>query len=345
MNNPADWAKAVDALSAANKVLSDMLANAKLSERLESIEDLLANQFGKNVPGWSDTDLHFDDVIEHTAYLTNPNRFEKEYNASPYVFTSVGCRSDFFHLPLYNWWCEKLKLAPVFLRKQWEWVYITHALYERGMLKPGSRGIGFGVGTEPLVDLYASFGCEILATDLGAEEAEGKGWIETAQHAADKQALAYGLANTEDFNRLVSFRPVNMNAIPDDIRGYDFCYSSCSIEHVGDLSLSKQFVENVLDVLKPGGISIHTTEFVINSDDETVEEGNTVLWRKRDFREVAEKLRAKGHYVEPLDFYTGRHLVDKYVDLPPFGRGEPHLRLLIGKFKCTSFGLIVRKGP
>ena len=46
---------------------------------------------------------------------------------------------------------------------------IAQALYERGKLKPGSRGLGFAVGKEPLSDLFASFGCDVVATDLEGE--------------------------------------------------------------------------------------------------------------------------------------------------------------------------------
>ena len=36
-------------------------------------------------------------------------------------------------------------------RKMWEWLFIAEALRERGMLAAGRRGVGFGVGQEPLV--------------------------------------------------------------------------------------------------------------------------------------------------------------------------------------------------
>ena len=38
-----------------------------------------------------------------------------------------------------------------------------------------SRGLGFGVGREPLVALFASLGCEVMATDLEPERAERPG--------------------------------------------------------------------------------------------------------------------------------------------------------------------------
>ena len=50
-------------------------------------------------------------------------------------------------------------------RKMWEWLFIAEALRERGLLGPGRRGLGFGVGQEPLVALFAAQGCDVVATD------------------------------------------------------------------------------------------------------------------------------------------------------------------------------------
>ncbi len=43
-------------------------------------------------------------------------------------------------------------------RKMWEWLFIAEALAERGMLAEGRRGLGFGVGQEPLVAAFAATG-------------------------------------------------------------------------------------------------------------------------------------------------------------------------------------------
>jgi SAM-dependent methyltransferase len=232
---------------------------------------------------------------------------------------------------------------PRFHRKQWEFVYIAHSLFERGYLAPGKSGIGFGVGKEPLVDLFVSFGCKVTATDLSPEEAAGTGWIESNQHSSNKDALYKGISSTHDFENLVDFRDVNMNNIPSDLPKYDFCYSSCSIEHVGSLSKSLDFLMNSVELLKPGGISIHTTELNLTSNDETIDHGETVIWRRKDFARLSEKLLLAGHSIEPFDFFAGSGKINEYIDLAPY-KSSPHLRLKLGKFASTSFGVIVRKG-
>ena len=62
---------------------------------------------------------------------------------------------------------------PRWHRKLWEYVMICQALWERGMLRAGRRGCGFGVGQEPLPALFASLGCEVLAADAPAEPRAG----------------------------------------------------------------------------------------------------------------------------------------------------------------------------
>src|SRR5262245_54345588 len=86
-------------------------------DRLSTIEHAVA--LDKSRIGASEV----DDSIEHTTYLADRKRFPREYAASPHVFCSTACRSDYFHLPLYNYWCERIRQSPVFHRKQWEFVY------------------------------------------------------------------------------------------------------------------------------------------------------------------------------------------------------------------------------
>jgi hypothetical protein len=69
-------------------------------------------------------------------------------------------------------------------RKFWEFAYISQCLEERGMLQPGRRGLGFGVGREPLASVFAKRGCAIVATDLAANAATRLGWAQSNQHAS-----------------------------------------------------------------------------------------------------------------------------------------------------------------
>jgi hypothetical protein len=262
----------------------------------------------------------------------------------PYVFGSTLCRAEHFLLPLFRFWCAELHLHPAMHRKLWEMVFICQTLQDAGLLEPGRRGLGFGVGHEPLSTYWAKRGLEVVATDQDAARAEATGWAETNQLASGAEHLFYeGITDRETFARRVRFRTVDMNRIPEDLQGFDFCWSACALEHVGSIDLGLRFIERSLDTLQPGGIALHTTEFNLSSDEETLEEGGTVLFRKQDIRLLGRLLKMRGHRLLPLSLYGGATEVDAYVDLPPYQQ-DPHLRLQIEKYASTSIGLAIVKG-
>lgn len=211
------------------------------------------------------------------------------------------------------------------------------------MLQPGKRGLGFAVGREPLTSLFAARGCVIVATDLDATRAMQTGWVETNQHASAISHLnGRGICEPDRFSSKVTFQPADMRAIPSALREFDFLWSSCAMEHLGGLQPGLDFVRQAMSCLAPGGIAVHTTEFNCDSDTETVETGHSVVYRKRDLEALATTLAEDGHLLEPFDFDTGDSDADLLVDDPPYN-GKIHLKLRIGRFASTSFGLIVRK--
>ena len=112
------------------------------------------------------------------------------------------------------------------------------------------------------------------------------------------------------------------------------------------------------DCLKPGGIAIHTTEYNLTSETDTVTSGWCVLFTRPQIEELCERLRGVGHDVAPVSFATGSEPLDQYIDLPPFPHPiprvdlpnaltlpkAPHLRLALLGHVATSIGLIIRNG-
>ncbi len=237
----------------------------------------------------------------------------------------------------------RLRERPMHLhRKVWEYCYITQALHERDLLRPGMRGLGFAVGREPLTALFASLGCEIVATDLAVEEAAKGGWVETSQHAESLEALnGRGICPSDLFRQRVSFRVVDMRHIPDDLGIFDFTWSACSLEHLGSGARGEQFIFDSLSVVKPGGFAVHTTEYNVSSNRKTITDGGTVLYRRRDLEQIAMRLHAAGHLIE-VDFALGHMPADSIIDRVPY-RHENHLKLELGGYIVTSFGLIIQR--
>ena len=252
-------------------------------------------------------------------------------------------------------WCGQLQIPVVYHRKIWELCYALQAMHENGHMIPGAKGLGFGCGTEPIPSYLTARGVAVTVTDQLPEDAEAQGWAQSNQHTATlDQVHNPALVSREQFDRLASLRYVDMNAIPDDLRGYDFCWSICALEHLGSIEKGLAFIKNSLKTLRPGGLAIHTTEFNINSQGPTIDNWPTVLFQRQHFERLAQELGSHGHYVAPLDFDVGQKPLDRFIDMPPWTDqlplemsaciGDPlHLKLSVDGFICTCFGVVIRK--
>lgn len=256
---------------------------------------------------------------------------------------SQACTQAQMEEPHYAYWCNEIRELPRMHRKQWEFCFILQALKQHNMLEEGRRALGFGVGMEPLAAVFATRGVSVLATDLEPEEALDAGWVNTAQHARSKASLNdRHICDPETFDQLVDFRNMDMNAIDRDLDGqFDFVWSACAFEHLGSIMHGLEFVINSVKCLKPGGIAVHTTEFNCSSDDDTLDNASTVLFRKRDFLLLERRLKLMGAEME-FNFNLGQQPLDLHIDTPPYSEDD-HLKLQIQRWAVTSFGLIVRK--
>lgn len=268
------------------------------------------------------------------------------------MLQSQLCRLDSLTSPALRRWGDRLRpmwdpdgtdpKEMIVHRKMWEWLFICAALDERDMLRPGRRGIGFGVGKEPLVSLFAARGCQVLATDLPPQDAEAAGWTGSgAEYAGGLAGLnEAGLCEPATFAERVMFREVDMNALPPDLGQFDFSWSSCAFEHLGSIDAGMNFVVAQMEVVRPGGVAVHTTEYNLSSDADTVETGGTVLFRRSDLEQLAGRLRGRGYRIS-LDLSEGDTPADHHVDVPPFS--DIHLRTVLDRFVTTSVALVVEK--
>jgi SAM-dependent methyltransferase len=250
-----------------------------------------------------------------------------------------------------EYWCERLRIAPLYHRKIWELCYVLQVLSEHGMLVPGKRGIGFGCGEEPLPSLLASLAIRVTVTDLPPDDAKARGWIDTSQHSSNLQkSFKDQLCTRSDFDRNVELRYVDMTKIPRDLdEQYDFCWSICALEHLGSIRAGQDFVANSIRTLKPGGIAVHTTEFNFVHEDTTIDDWPTVLFRRRDLMMIRDRISAAGCEIPPIDLDVGANVLDRFIDIPPYphqpeylGVGlEPraHLKASIDGFPATCVGL------
>jgi len=253
------------------------------------------------------------------------------------------CKAMDFKADWFRRWCTELNEEPNYHRKQWEFVYIMQALWERGCIAENKDGLVFAAGTEPLPAMFAKYGCNILATDIFPEQGIEKGWDNGNQLCFGVESLnTRGICNDAAFAERVKYRAVDMNDIPRDLVNFDFNWSSCSFEHLGTIEKGISFLENQMKTLKPGGWAVHTTEYNISSNDETQDNNDSVFYRKKDIEQIVSLLRAEGHVVEEPDYSLGGLPQDFQVDVYPY-KQDVHLKLQVDKFVVTSIGLIIQK--
>jgi hypothetical protein len=214
---------------------------------------------------------------------------------------------------------------------------------------PRSRGIGFGVGTEPLPSYFISRGCTIVATDQPPNNDNTKNWTGSDQYTSSKAVLnSRGICNETEFNEQLTLDYLDMNYIPKNYRDgqkFDFVWSSCALEHLGTLQNGLWFILRSLTLLRPGGIAVHTTEYNLSSNDKTNFANLNCIYRKQDLDVLGETVESFGYKMDMVDTTRGTHEYDLYVD----GLGwrpyiqEPHLNLRLDGFDVTSVLLTIRK--
>lgn len=268
------------------------------------------------------------------------------------LLPSMLCLSQDWASTWLPYWADRIGMQPAYHRKLWEFAYIAQVLSEAGVMCAGIQGLGFGCGKEPLASLFAHAGCEVLATDLEAVDSRAKGWSEGEQHADSLESIWMpALCSREEARARLRFRPVDMNAVPADLHGkFDFCWSSCALEHLGSIEQGLEFMRASAQCLRPGGIGVHTTELKLDTG-QTLETGVTVLFQLRHFEELARRLAQDGVEMRPVSVRQGDPFMDGYVDVPPYPDPAKvgstlsvlHLRLLIGAHQSTSIGIAMRR--
>lgn len=264
---------------------------------------------------------------------------------------SKACTQNDMESPWVSYWCDRLKRPIDYHRKTWENAYIMQMIYEHFQGDISRKtGIGFGCGEEPLPSVFISDGAEITVTDAPVEISGA--WTSTGQHAASIDAAFHPrLVDEALFRKSAKHAFVDMNNIPNDLAAkFDFTWSVCAYEHLGSIERGIHFIDRTCDLLAPGGISVHTTEF--NYDDgPTIDKGMTVLFQKAHFIEMGRRAAARGFTVAPLEFSVGEGVFDGYIDNPPFpwdAKGAPsiaHLKVGIGGFRSTCFGIAISRKP
>lgn len=237
----------------------------------------------------------------------------------------------------YRKWLDRMGLGLNMDRKSWEYCFIMQAITTYARAGEGARGLGFGCGKEFIPSILAADGAEIVATDYVGEQVSNSGW-----EARSIEDLFFGqYIDRPTFDRKVSFRHQDMNLIDEDLRDFDFLWSTGSLEHIGSHANGLRFVERAMDCLKPGGVAVHTTEFTITSETVSQDLPDLSFYCRKDIEGLAMRLIDAGHAIV-LNFDRGTTVADTHVDLPPYHHGRT-LAAHHDAHIITSIGLIIQK--
>jgi hypothetical protein len=250
--------------------------------------------------------------------------------------TSQLVSASQFYEPRFRELVSRLSLEAVLDRKIWEYCFIVNAIETYAVTGPGTRGLAFGCGMEFITSVLAAGGSEILATDY-VEQSHN--W--QARGLEDLYSSAH--IDRSSFDARVTFQHLDMNQIDPSLTGFDFLWSTGSLEHIGGYDKGLAFVENAMNCLKPGGIAVHTTEFTLTSEVMGHDTPSLSFYCRRDIEQLAARLINAGH-MTILNFERGNTVADMHVDTPPYNYG----RTLCAHFSghvISSIGLIVQKGP
>jgi len=308
----------------------------KLEERLDSLDG----------SGRASADaLARVDLTEHNTGRTPP-RFDRVVSQA--VSSAQFSDPEFERLrrflypdsPILPWGAS---LGPTLHRKVWEFVYVLRAAEQEGVLAPGRRAAGFGVGREPIPAALAAHGVDVLATDLDASDHEASSWANSGQHLSSLEALSVpGIVTDDVLERQVAVRYVDMNAIPDDLGTFDLVWSCCALEHLGGARAGLEFVLGTLELLRPGGVAVHTTELELTARATTAEYGHIVVYRPSDLDAFAHDVRDRGFAIETNWYVAMETPADRWISPPPFDDAA-HLKLVIGDSVSTSVGLVIQR--
>ena len=166
---------------------------------------------------------------------------------------------------------RELRELPRFHRKQWEFGMLFRALDSLGRLRPDGAGLSMGGGRELLLYAVARRVRQLVVTDLYDPRTT---WTEARTDDPDR-FVRQGKPFPVDDARLRALR-MDMRQLEFPDQSFDFAYSACAVEHIGEWADFLQHLREVHRVLKPGGVYAFTTE--LHYGPETIEHPNNYVF-------------------------------------------------------------------
>jgi SAM-dependent methyltransferase len=256
--------------------------------------------------------------------------------------------ADWFHHDMLDVIHHELRETPRFHRKQWESAMIFLALKEQGKLDSDRLGLSMGGGKELIAYALAPRTRQLVVTDLYDINT---GW-DCAKTDDPDTYIRHNKPFSVDDAKLKALR-MDMRDLKFADNTFDFCYSTCAVEHIGETADFFRHFNEVALVLKDDGVYVFTTEFLFG--DTTIRDDHNFVFAIHELRDI---LAASDLVVDhPFDARLSMHSIHypkpstlkQLAHARPDTLGqkvlqdEPHIQLLRGEHPFTCGIVTARK--
>lgn len=235
-------------------------------------------------------------------------------------------------------------------RKDWEWALGMIAMKRFGKLNENNKAIGVGAGKELILYYLANHIGHVYATDLYST----KDWENFAPSDFPENPGKYSPFSYNQ-SALTVLR-MNATQLEFPSNSSDIVFSFSSIEHFGgdNYSGALKSLKEMERVLKPGGIAVVATEYIINNKNPP-DLSNQFYNEHTIYSHLIDKLDLM-KLVEPLDLTISQKTLEKgIIDAADavkwdtsrvddnFKQTHPYIVIKLGNILVTSIMLVFQK--
>ncbi|MEK9137023.1 MAG: class I SAM-dependent methyltransferase [Bacteroidota bacterium] len=256
--------------------------------------------------------------------------------------------ADWFRPDIQEIITNELREVPRFHRKQWESAMIFLALRQLDKLRSDRIGLSMGGGKELILYAVAPHVRQLVVTDLYDTQTAWDCAKTDDPDAFIKQNKPFPV----DDSKLKVLR-MDMRDLHFPDRSFDFCYSTCAVEHIGRREDFLKHFNEVARVLKDDGVYVFTTEvlysdhtikdeynhvFSLNELNQIFAESNLAPQEEFDARITQHKI----NHPAPSNLKNLSHF-DPELFTERFLQESPHIQLMRGMHPFTCGIFVMRK--
>jgi SAM-dependent methyltransferase len=243
---------------------------------------------------------------------------------------------------------NELREVPRFHRKQWESAMIFRTLRDNGKMNETKLGLSMGGGKELIAYAIAPHVKRLVVTDLYEMNTT---W-DCAKTDDPDEYIKQNKPFPVDDAKLEALR-MDMRDLKFPDKTFDFCYSTCAVEHIGDREDFLRHFNEVARVLKDDGVYVFTTEILYG--DTTICDDHNYIFSLPFLYDILSESQLQPE--ETFDARIEPHKINypapsTLKQLSSFVQGSlaqtvlrelPHIQLLRGKHPFTCGVFVVRR--